>query len=372
MALTIEKLATRTPAELTDEMNEWQAASNTSLANLLELVAIYDREEMWRADGATSMAAWLTFQYGLSLRTAKAWVETAAALVELPVMRDAFADGRLSFDQVRFACLIATPDTDADWAQQGSLYSVARLEIMARRTRTITTEQSSEAHSQRSLRMAWDSDHRFLFLRGQLPEEQGAIVEQAVNRIADRFGKDPMTQTWEPFDARAADALFELASKALGSDSDADRATVVVHVAADALVSGAGSGEIEGGPGLSIETVRRLSCDCRLEVVADDGNNLPIGIGRVSRTIPAWMMRSLRRRDKGCRFPGCHHDRWIHAHHIRYWLDGGPTDLNNLILLCPHHHRMLHELRWTVEGDPDGPVTWIRPDGRLYLSPSGP
>jgi len=363
---------TKTPADLTDEMDAWQAASNTSLANLLEILAAYDRQELWRNDGATSMATWLTFQYGLSLRTATAWVETASALVDLPALRDAFAEGRLSFDQVRFACRLATPETDSDWAEDAPKYSVSRLEVMARRRRAITTGESEDAHQQRSLRMAWDLDHRFLFLRGHLPEEQGAIVQQAINRLADQFGKDLVTGTWDPFDARAADALVELASQSLGSDSDADRAAIVVHVSAESLLNGVGSGEIEGGSGLSIETVRRLSCDCRLQMVAEDGHGIPLGIGRARRTIPTWMMRLLRRRDQGCRFPGCHHQRWINAHHIRFWFDGGPNDLDNLILICPYHHRMLHEQRWKIEGNLNGPVTWIKPDGQPYLTRCGP
>lgn len=372
MVQTVEKPVGTSAAGLTDEMDAWQSATNTCLANLLEAVARYDRDELWRADGATSMAAWPTFQYGLSLNTAKSWVETASALVGLPFLREAFVQGRLSFDQVRFACRLAAPDTDADWAEQAPLYSVSRLEVMARRRRIITAAESNEVQQTRSLRMAWDHDHRFLFLRGQLSEEQGAIVWQAINRIADRSGKDPATGTWNPFDARAADALFELASQSLGAVSDADRATIVVHVNADSLAAGAGSGEIESGPGLSIEIVRRLSCDCRLEMVAEGGHGSPIGVGRTRRTVPAPMTRALRRRDHGCRFPGCHHQRWVNAHHIRFWLDGGPTDLDNLILLCPHHHRMLHEHRWRIEGDPKGPVTWIRPDGRPYLARRGP
>jgi len=134
------------------------------------------------------------------------------------------------------------------------------------------------------------------------------------------------------------------------------------------LETGIGSGEIENGPGLALDTVRRLGCDGRVEVVAEDVSGVAIGIGRARRTIPGWMSRSLMRRDQGCRFPGCHYRRWVNGHHIRYWSDGGLTHLGNLITLCPKHHRMLHEQGWRIEGDPNREVRWIRPDGRPFVS----
>ncbi|MGQ0847722.1 MAG: DUF222 domain-containing protein [Actinomycetota bacterium] len=363
---------TRTPDYLTDEMDLWQAATNSSLANLLDLVVEYDRTEAWRADGAASMATWLTFQSGLTLRTANDWVETANALVNLPSLRAEFAEGRLSFDQVKFVCRLATPETDLQWAVEAVKHSASRLEAMARRHRTITAAESNQVHCQRSHKMSWDADHRMLHYRGQLPEEQGAIFETALNRLADQIGKNPETGICDPFDVRAADALTQLASQSLGSDSDPDRATVVVHVSAESLALAIGSGEIENGPGLSIDTVRRLSCDGRVETAVEDPNGVTIGVGRARRTIPGWLSRALMQRDGGCRFPGCHHRRWVNAHHIRFWSDGGPTNLDNLILLCPRHHRMLHEQGWRIEGNPNGPLTWIRPDGTPYSSRAAP
>lgn len=363
---------TKTPADLTDEMDVWQATNSASLANLLDLVAEYDRTEAWRADGATSMATWLTFQYGLTLHTATDWVETAAALLELPALRAEFAEGRLSFDQVKFACQLATPDTDAEWASEAARYPASRLEAMARRQRTITAAESNECQLRRSHKMRWDTDHRMLFYKGSLPEDAGAILETAINRLADQIGRDPLTGLYDPFDVRAADALVQLASQSLGSDGDPDRATVVVHVRASALTSGLGSGEVQNGSSISIETVRRLACDARVELVAEDVNGVPVGVGRARRTVPAWMIRTLLQRDGGCRFPSCLHRRWVHAHHIRFWSDQGPTDLDNLIMLCPRHHRILHEQGWRVQGNPNEPLTWIRPDGRPYMSRAGP
>ena len=73
-----------------------------------------------------------------------------------------------------------------------------------------------------------------------------------------------------------------------------------------------------------------------------------------------------RHRDQGCRFPGCERTRWTHSHHRIHWAQGGPTDLDNLITLCPHHHRLAHEGGWTIEGNPDEELRFVRPDGRAF------
>ena len=69
----------------------------------------------------------------------------------------------------------------------------------------------------------------------------------------------------------------------------------------------------------------------------------PLRIGRKTRTIPPALRRALNARDRGCRFPGCGSRRYLDAHHIEHWADGGATDLENLLHLCGHHHRLLHE-----------------------------
>ena len=104
---------------------------------------------------------------------------------------------------------------------------------------------------------------------------------------------------------------------------------------------------------------------------AADGTT--IGIGRADRRIPPWLERLVRLRDGGCRFPGCGRTRWTNVHHIRFWTrDDGPTDLDNLILLCGYHHRLLHDEGWELEGDPAGTVTFRTPHGTVYEPPDDP
>jgi hypothetical protein len=125
----------------------------------------------------------------------------------------------------------------------------------------------------------------------------------------------------------------------------------------------AGVASLDNGSPLSAEVLRHLVCDARLELVVHGPSGVPIGVGRARRTVPPWMLRLLRRRDGGCRWPGCGRRRWLKARHLVHWADGGPTDLDNLALVCTHHHHLLHELGWTVSGDPNAGPCFLRPDG---------
>jgi hypothetical protein len=176
----------------------------------------------------------------------------------------------------------------------------------------------------------------------------------------------PVDDAYEPFEARCADALVQLASMYLGADSDPDRATAVLHVDAALLATGDGQAAIEDGPALVAETAMRLVCDSRWLVSLEGPEGNVIGIGRVSRRIPPWLARLLRQRDKGCRFPGCERTLWVHFHHLVHWAAGGPTNLDNLITVCPNHHRLVHEAGWRISGDPNGEVVWLQPGGTVF------
>ncbi|NKS19210.1 DUF222 domain-containing protein [Rhodococcus hoagii] len=113
------------------------------------------------------------------------------------------------------------------------------------------------------------------------------------------------------------------------------------------------------GP-LSIATARRIACDCHLTpIVMDDG--VPLNLGRTSRTVSKKQRRALIARDHGCAFPGCGAPpAHCEGHHIKHWADGGPTDLDNLVMLCRFHHQLLHHSHWEVRIGPDR-KPWFTP-----------
>lgn len=167
-------------------------------------------------------------------------------------------------------------------------------------------------------------------------------------------------------DMRRADALYAMASARIADDHDPDRSTVVVHADIDALEGRGGSCRIEDGAAIHAETALRLSCDSRLEIHLHNEIGDVVGVGRAQRTPTPWMERALRDRDRGCAFGGCEAKRFLHAHHIEHWSRGGRTDLDNLVLVCAFHHKLLHEYGWNVELGPSGVARWLKPGGRHY------
>jgi hypothetical protein len=90
-----------------------------------------------------------------------------------------------------------------------------------------------------------------------------------------------------------------------------------------------------------------------------------LNVARRTRTIPPAIRRALEVRDRGCRFPGCGL-RFTDAHHVKHWADGGETSLDNCLLLCRHHHRLVHECGWTLGFDRDRRVIFFDPKGGMY------
>lgn len=129
----------------------------------------------------------------------------------------------------------------------------------------------------------------------------------------------------------------------------AERCQVVLHVDVNTLreqragvCCSHARGHFEDKPWLSPKTARRLSCDAALVTVLEDEAGKVLNVGRRSRTVPAHIRRALIERDGVCRYPGCHESRYVDAHHIKHWVDGGETSLENLVTLCRFHHRQLH------------------------------
>ena len=143
-----------------------------------------------------------------------------------------------------------------------------------------------------------------------------------------------------------------------------DRHQIVVHVAAETLRDRtAGCCEFEHGPSMAAETARRLSCDASVVALIENDDGEPLNVGRKTRTISAPLRRVLNARDKGCRFPGCANTRYIDAHHIEHWANGGETKPSNLVSLCRFHHRAVHEGGIRIERLDDGALRFVKPNG---------
>ncbi len=109
---------------------------------------------------------------------------------------------------------------------------------------------------------------------------------------------------------------------------------------------------------------QRLACDAGVVHWLEDKQGNTLDIGRKSRTIPPSIRRALQRLDGGYRFPGCTCDQFVDAHHIQHWADGGTTCMYNLVLLCRHHHRLVHEGGFGVHPNQKREINFTTPDGK--------
>jgi hypothetical protein len=349
---------------LVETIDRTTAAIAAASAECLQAVAEADERRLWERDGTTSMSSWLAARYQLAWGTAREWVRVAHALTELPEIAGAYARGEISWDQLRPLTQFATAETDALWAHRAPGLRPWTLHREAARHRRVVTRQVEDARRLRSVRLYPDFDLPLVYLEATLPAEEGAEVESALSRRAEQIVLADRPDA--PQEARMADALVELVTG--GGSDQAPAATLVVHAGAEVLTGeepseGPWLAEAESGHRLPSEAVRRLACDSRIEWVLESGGR-PVGIGRRGRAVPSQIMRILRHRDGCCRFPGCERRRWVQAHHLVHWGRGGGTDLDNLVLLCHAHHRLIHEGGWRTSGHPARDLRFHDPTGR--------
>jgi hypothetical protein len=352
-------------AEVEDAVGQLLGFEAGVRAQVLRLLPALDTDdEPWRVDGAVSLADWVAARFGLARRSARELVDVARRLVSLPALATVFADGGLSWDQLRWAVRVADTDSDERWARDAAGFTPEQLERAARAHERVSPQRDAEQHRRRSIR--WWNSAGMVRVAGLLPVEHAEVITTALHRLADQAPKDETTGLYDPYESRCADALRDVCSARLAADADTDRATIVIYARAADVVDGDDdtTGETASGLPISIDAVRRRCCDGRVQHVRVDDADRPIGIGYVSQIVPPWLRRLVRRRDRGCRFPGCGRTRFTQPHHMWWWSDGGPTNIDNLVSLCTHHHRLLHEGHWRVRGNPDTDdgLEWIRPD----------
>jgi hypothetical protein len=362
----------RTDAEILRAGDNCHREVSRAQRRLFGLIVSVDRRELWRDSGARDLTHWLSMRYGISRWKAARWITSAHALEGLPRIAEAFASGELGIDKVVELTRFATAESEPRlirWANGVSCGAIRhRGDLLARRT----LDDIRETHETRTLGWWFFDDGRRFGLEAELPAADGAVVAKALERLAETLPVMPGEEEPNHADARRADALVALCSARIGADADPDRATVVVHASASALDIGDAGCEIESGPVIHAETARRLTCTARTQTVIENGVGEAIGVGRMSREPTAFMMRHLRHRDRECRFPGCGDRRFAQAHHVRWWSEGGRTDLDNLVLVCTFHHKLVHELGWRLKRHPDGDVGWFRPDGTRYRAGPAP
>jgi len=290
----------------------------------------------------------------------------AHALKTLPAIASSFSSGELSYSKVRALTRVATPGNEESLKAFALNTTAARVEERCRELRCGTADSVSEAnrsYANRSLRIHRDPARGTMKITVELPLEAGELLDKALDKAREDSDSAAPEFAEENWPAQQADALVTMANAYLAgqrevSTGSAEHYQVTVHVDRSALT------EDRGRSGLPVESVRRLCCDGETVVIVEDENGEPLNVGRKSRTVPTAIKRALWARDKSCTFPGCSHKRFVDAHYIQHWSAGGETSLDNLMLLCTRHHRLVHEGGFSIAKDYLDRWYFKRPDGQ--------
>ncbi len=338
---------------LGDEIAALAAQLEAGEYRLITKIGEFDAQSGYAREGALSCAHWLSYRVGLGLGPAREKVRVARVLPKFPLIAKAFEAARVSYSKVRAITRVATPENEALLVDMATSAPASVLETLCRRFRGVLEaerETPEEADERRTVVVHHTGEGR-LRLSVELDADEGARLLAALDLARfDVSAETPHTR---------ADALMVLVESFLAegarSRTGGTPTEVRLHVTEDELENGGGFIENVGCVGVSAETSRRLACDAAVVEVACDAAGRVLRTGRRTRSVPTGMRRALEIRDQHrCAFPSCTHTRFLDAHHIEHWVDGGATELDNLVLLCRRHHTFVHEVGYRIERDAQG------------------
>lgn len=366
-SLGLSELAKMSNEEIMEQAAESARHMASSAGLILLLGGELDRRQGWRDEGATSLESWMVERLGVSTPTARAFAHVAEKLFDLPHLASALSSGDLSFDKVRAVVDVATPESDAEFADQAKMHTVRELAQLAKSQRRAPSPRGRSEYDARSLRF----NETCRTVTAQLPSETFAEVRGTLESHARLVPSDGET----PWDQRLCDAFVAILRSSRTPNSAGTPFTVVAHVPLETLLDETSElpGELERDGLISAETVRRLACDATLILAVDDDLGHTMYEGRRHRYPTETQRREIMRRDRHCRFPGCANATFVNPHHIRWWKPHrGTTDLPNMALLCEHHHHLVHSKQWSVSGNANEELTFIGPTGRVMVSRPSP
>jgi hypothetical protein len=351
------KIDTMFDNDLEDAVVGLKKSIDAQSTELLMLIAEYDQRRISSTEHELSTTAWLKHRCRMSATEASGTVKTARALAEMPEVAEQAIAGNVVQSAVKL--LTRTRDVNpekfaedelmfadiATYLNPGDLrkavsYWVQQVDYPAALDDVESMRRSRRFYFNKSYRGMWGAT-------GDLDPESGHIISTALGALTDPANLDRTDTRSMP--QRKADALTDICKFFLDHNdsvetSGGEKPHITVNLDYKVL-----AGQVEqlpeiGGVAVDPETVRRLTCDAGIIPMVLGSDAEVLDVGRKTRTIPSAVRRALEQRDGGCTWRGCTAPAsWTDAHHIIHWADGGPTVLDNLVLLCRKHHTSTHE-----------------------------
>ena len=358
--------------------------------DLLELRFARDAAQFAHTDeadlqGSTTPIDWIRHHCRMSGHAAADRVRVGEQAPRLPECARAAGEGRIGYAHLSLIASTARAITESHplrpldegmFLEAALASSVSRFRYVCQHIRHaqdqegLAAEQQA-AHEARRLELTTCEDGS-LAVRGMLDAAGGAALRTALEPLARRRGRDEDRER----PRRLADALVELATHALDTGrvprQGSQRPHLQVTTTLETLLGRAGSpaAELEFSLPISSRTVERLACDCTVTRVLLGADSAVIDVGRSRRLVSGSLRRALNVRDRHCQWAGCGRPAsWCISHHLRHWVRGGPTTLDNTVLLCSAHHWRVHEGGWQMLRTDDGrlltiPPSILRPSAR--------
>lgn len=351
-----------TPAQrlevLFDELAELTGQRNAIDGRIVQIVAEIDHDQLWGSTGARSVQGLVAWKLGISSANAGRIATVAHRLADFPRCAAGMREGRFSLDQIGVIADRAADGSDEHYAQLAESATVSQLRTAIKLEPRPEPQSESETRPESPRSVTKTSDEHSATWHITLPHTEAAVFDAALQSHQDglvaewrRLHADGVSESTPPF-PNAVDGFMSLVQAGWDADVAArphgQRTTVVVHLDVESRVA-----SLHLGPVLSDDDRRYLLCDATCEVWFERAGQA-IGSGRETRTVNRRLRRALEHRDQGtCVVPGCGATRGLHAHHIEHWEDGGLTELANLVLVCPFHHRLHHRGGITITGPAD-------------------
>ncbi len=377
-------------ARVEDDLLELQAAVEALEAERLRRLAEFDRRELFALDGHLSAASWMVARCRAGWGAARADLRVARAFAHMPKVAEALAAGEVSLGSARVLAEARQAEPEAFAGSEDVLLEAAIRHTVADLQRVVAHWQQrveTERYPGRDVLFERRRLHASATLGGMvrvdgdLDPETGEALLSALRAVVDaevRLGDGDDSRSPAQ---RRADALGQICRGWLDGGSKADvsgerphvNLTVPLALLTDRSPAGGSfrGAELDHVGPIGESLARYLACDASVSRVVLGPRSEPLDVGRRTPVVPTAMRRAVVVRDRRCRFPGCDRPHtWCDAHHIVHWARGGPTSLQNLVLLCRRHHRLVHE-RFGLELV-DGQPVFRRTDGSVLAEDRAP
>jgi hypothetical protein len=351
------------------------------LASIVRDLSVFDERGEWAIDGYKSLNSWLCHETRRSSGDAYRMLQLMRQLRSLPVTEEAFATGELAASQALMITANVNDKTIDLFADaEGEMVPLladctveqtgrVMKEWAARAKAAVDADSGSGPEPETDhLHFSPLMDGRFQ-LDGQLSGDNAKAVEEGLNAcLPELVEGEPIL----PYSQRLAAALVEMARRALQNVGSPARRSIDVTVLIDwqDYING-GIAKYADGTTLAPDRVKRLLCDAQITCIVQGEQREPLWMSRTVRSATPAQWRALVARDRHCAFPGCTMKPiWCEAHHVEeYDRDEGPTDIDNMALLCGIHHKTVHSAGWSAKMEPGQQLAFSSPDGHVLRGP---